>query len=361
MKDNKEKLLVIDLGKAYGGAEKLIENIILGLKDDFDITLAINNYGDFIKKSDCIKEFKILAVNNGMKTFINTIINLVNYVNSENIKIVHCHGTPSNIVGIILKKICKVKFITTIHSDLEYEFQGKKKLVYLKIQQYTVKYADHIVTVSKDLSNKFCEKYKKHSNKIQVIYNGMDMDYRGEMSNKNKEFTFLFVGRLVEIKNVEYLIDGLKYLKDNGKNFICNIIGEGEQEDSLREYVDELQLSNNVNFLGFKDKVCDYMRKSDALIMTSKMEGIPLVVIEAFANKLPVISSAVGGVVEMIDDHNNGILYDLGEKDAFKEILISIVEGKYDLEKIKENAFYSYQTKWSRKRLLNEYKQVFFN
>ena len=62
----KRKILMIDLGKSYGGAEKLIENIILGLKDDFDISIAIDRDGEFRRKSEAIKVCKTLFVNNNL-------------------------------------------------------------------------------------------------------------------------------------------------------------------------------------------------------------------------------------------------------------------------------------------------------
>lgn len=357
---SKKKLLIIDLGKSYGGMEKLIENLILGFKDEFEITLAVNTNGSFLNKTKVLNQCKIIKFDNNIKNFINTILNIKKYVKEERIEIIHCNGTPSNIIGIILKKILGIKFISTVHSDILYEFKGKKRQVYLNVERLTAKYSDYVVAVSKDLEKKLKCRHSKYSNKFITIYNGIYSDVISSIENKDSdELKILFVGRLTEIKNIPYLLRNLKKLKDVGKRFTCNIIGEGELEEDLKQFCNENDLSQYVNFLGYRDNINYYMRKSDLLIMTSNMEGIPLVILEAFSNNLPVISSKVGGVVEMIDNGVNGILYDLNEEFILSEILIDIMENKYNLDEIRNYAFKEYMNKWTREVMLDKYKKLY--
>lgn len=132
----KKKILMIDLGKSYGGAEKLIENIVIGLKEEFEFTLALDNNGEFREKSHIVRKCDIIYLTNDIKNLLFNVIKLRNYVNANKIDIIHCHGTPSNLIGSILRKICRVKFITTIHSDLMYEFQGKKGYILKNRKEY---------------------------------------------------------------------------------------------------------------------------------------------------------------------------------------------------------------------------------
>lgn len=353
------KLLIIDLGKEYGGAEKLIENIIVGLKSDTEVHLIINSNGDFAKKGKIFNDCKVVSLENSSKKFIGIILKVIKYVKKENITIVQCNGTPSNIVGIVLKMILRIRFISTIHSDISYEFEGLKRYIYLKIEKYTAKYADIMVAVSKNLEDKLKNRYPKFKDTIKLIYNGVEVKNTKDKKYDNNPKRLLFVGRLVEIKNVEYLIKGLTYLKENNKNFICDIIGEGPLEEKLKDLVNSCNLQDNVNFLGFKSDVKSYMENSDVFIMTSIMEGIPLVIIEAFATKLPVVASAVGGVNEMIENNESGILYNLNNVDSFNKILMNIVDDKVDLKRLARNAYIEYKNKWSRDRLIKDYKKAF--
>lgn len=360
--NKKNKLLIIDLGKAYGGMEKQIESILMGLENEFDITLAINSNGEFVKKSKCIKKYNIIKINNSVRLFCKTILTIIKYVRQENISVVHCNGTPANIIGIILKKALGIKFISAVHSDILYEFNGIKRFIYKFIEGITAKYANNVVVVSNNLKYKLISRYKKYSSKFIVIYNGVTFEKEKIKTIKdNHKFKMLFVGRLVEIKNIEYLLESIQQIKDSNFEFECNIIGDGELKKKLIESSCQKKIKSYINFLGFKDNIQEYMVNSDLLVMTSKMEGIPLVIIEAFANKLPVVSSSVGGICEMIENNYNGLLFDLNNTEGLSQIFLDIFNNKYDLNKIKENAYKEYKNKWTREVMVEEYKKLYIN
>ena len=241
-----------------------------------------------------------------------------------------------------------------------YEFQGKKKFIYSKIEKLTLKYADFIIPVSNNLKEKLINRHGKEDEKIKLIYNGINVGRSiANTREKDDKFKFLFVGRLVEIKNVELLLQGLHYIKNKRKDFVCNIIGDGEDLEKLKNMSKDLGLNSKVNFLGYRNDIQEFMTKSNVLILTSKMEGIPITIIEAFANKLPVISTAVGGVLEMIVNEETGILFDLENKDEFNRVLLDLLENKYDLDELSYNAYNQYFAKWNQKKLTNEYKCIY--
>ena len=356
----KKKVIVLDLGKSYGGAEKLIENIIVGLNEEFEFTLALDIDGEFVEKSNILKNHKILYFRNNAKNLIINIIKLRNYIRNNKIDIIHCHGTPSNLIGLILKKICKIKFITTIHSDLMYEFKGIKRDIYLKIEKATLENCDYSVAVSGDLLFKIKQRCNKNKENNLLIYNGIDVRENINIKRNDDDiFKFLFVGRLVEVKNIPFLLDGLNYVKGVNPNFICNIIGDGEERKSIEKLIVTLGLSNNVKLLGYKDNIQEYMLKSNALILTSKMEGIPITIIESFANKIPVISSAVGGVLEIVKNNKTGILYSLDDKVKFYKILLDFVNREYKYNDIVENAYNDYLCNWNCKSMIKKYKKLY--
>lgn len=360
--NKKSKLLIIDLGKAYGGMERQVESLLVGLEDEFHITLIVNSNGEFIQKSRLINDYNVIKINNSIKTFYKTIIKITKYVKQEDIKVVHCNGTPANIIGIILSKFLKVKFISAVHSDILYEFEGVKKFIYQIVEGITARYAKKVVVVSNDLQSKLRSRHKKYTDKFIVVYNGVTFEKENfKVSRDSNKFKMLFVGRLVDIKNIEYLLESIYKVKNTGFQFECNIIGEGELREELINSCIEKRIESYVNFLGFKDNIQEYMLDSDLLVMTSKMEGIPLVIIEAFANKLPVVSSSVGGICEMIENNYNGILFNLSDKDGLTKVFLDIFNNKYDLNEIKETAYGEYKNKWTREAMLGEYKKLYLN
>lgn len=345
-----KKILIINLGKEYGGAETLIRNITYHLKQ-FDISLCVDKDGEFYRKNLILKE-NILPCSAKKFQYILSIFEIIKYVKKNEIDIIHTHGTPANIIGALCKLIYKCKFIVTIHSDLDYDFSGKKLKIYKKIEKIICYFSDEIVTVSEDLRTKlFLRNIKK---KIKVIHNGIDVKISNEEISKDI-FTFLFVGRMSKVKNLELLLGGMNHLKNNNYLFKCNIIGEGEEKDKLSKIISNYNLDNYVDFVGFQENVSSYMRNSDLLLITSKMEGIPLVIIEAFANNLPVLASRVGGIPEMIINEKNGFLFDVNNTNEFYQKLIQIIQGNYDLDIIRENAYNDYFEKWNIDHMINQY------
>lgn len=356
-----KKILIIDLGKSYGGAEKLIENIINELKDNIEFTLLLDKNGEFLQRSNSLNDFKIITFNNNIKTLIINIIKIIKLVKYESYDVVHCHGTPSNLFGIILKRVLKIRVISTIHSDLEHEFTGKKKRIYLRIEKETVKSFDYVTVVSKNLQQKLNNRCNSKSrNNIKLIYNGINVNTHIEPEFLgNEEFKILFVGRLVEIKNIPLLLNTLAKIRKKYTDFKCYIIGEGDEENKLKELTKSIELEKNVCFLGFKNNIEGYMKSCDVLIMTSKMEGIPLTIIEAFANKLPVVSTEVGGVKEMISHNETGILFKSESAVELEKILLDIIARKYNLNDISENAYKEYKNKWKSNVMSTKYYKLY--
>ena len=120
-----KKVLFINLGKHYGGAEKLIE---LLAKENNSI-LALDIDGDFIRKINFDK-IKVIECSTKKLKLIKSIFLLKKYIKQEDINIIHSHGVPSNLISLILKYLTGVKVMTTIHSDIEFDFTGIKKNIY---------------------------------------------------------------------------------------------------------------------------------------------------------------------------------------------------------------------------------------
>lgn len=132
-----KKILLVNLGREYGGAEKVIENIFFEDTEGIEIHLATlkgNKLDEIITKS---KKGNYIALDNDKKSFFKIIKKIKLYVEKNNIDIIHAHGVTSEIVSTIVAKITKRKLITTIHSRADYDIKNKiKGKLYIKIQKY---------------------------------------------------------------------------------------------------------------------------------------------------------------------------------------------------------------------------------
>ena len=141
--------------------------------------------------------------------------------------------------------------------------------------------------------------------------------------------------------------------RESKGNFIkCNIIGDGSQKSDLEFQITQLGLKDTITLLGYKENVNEYIANSNLLIMTSIMEGIPMTIIEAFANKTAVLASDVGGISEMIQDNFNGILFESGK-------LQLIINKEINISNIERNAYRDYCNKWSLERMSACYYEAF--
>jgi glycosyltransferase involved in cell wall biosynthesis len=157
------------------------------------------------------------------------------------------------------------------------------------------------------------------SEPIHVIANGVDYDNLRELKPADNKSDIIFVGRLVDFKHVDVLIKAIAYLKEHGTEVSCNIVGDGPELAALRKLVNRLRVNTNVNFLGFvenSDDVYKLMKASKVLVLPSTHEGFGMVVIEAHACGLPVITidGPDNAAVHLVKHQINGSVVSLKAK-----------------------------------------------
>ena len=159
----------------------------------------------------------------------------------------------------------------------------------------------NIDTIFSESAIKFFHK-KSHS----IIPNGIDVNsYKASSKSKsNSPFTFIMIGRLEFMKNHSFLINIASQLKDY--DFRIQVVGSGVMESSLKKQVCDLNLNDRFEFLGSRKDVPDLLNNSDCLVLPSLWEAFPIVLLEAGACNIPVITTPVGSVPSLVDN-NNGL------------------------------------------------------
>ncbi len=153
--------------------------------------------------------------------------------------------------------------------------------------------------------------------KIHLTYNGIPLQEHGQAPvPMQPPYRLSSLGRFVEKKGYQYLITACKIMKDSGLDFRLSLAGDGPMRHKLQRRVRSLGLSDNVRFPGFLtyDRVSSLFQSTDIFLMPSVVlssgdrDGIPTVVVEALAHKLPVIATNVSGISEVIEDRVTGLL-----------------------------------------------------
>ena len=226
----------------------------------------------------------------------------------------HVHAHFANhpaVAGMIIARLTGIPFSFTAHgSDLHVD----RRMLALKVEA-----AEFGVTISqynRDMILRECGEHVAH--KIHVIHCGIDptVFVAGSRANRHGPLRILCVGSLVEVKGHRYLLEACGLLRERGVDFVLDLVGEGKLKRPLERLAARLNLHHRVRFRGglSRREVAQLCQEADVAALTSvptrsgKREGIPVVLMEAMASALPVVSSRLSGIPELVEHRRTGFL-----------------------------------------------------
>lgn len=296
---------------------------------------------------------------------------------NENYDIIHVHS-PFTIGKWALKFARKnnIPSISTIHTQYKSDFERKLKSKLL--QNFMMKYitkvlntSDHVLTVSKGFADEIKPTYG-YNKKVNVIRNATE--FKGtkspelveELKQKydlKDEFLFLFVGRVVENKNIQFSLQALSEVKKLGNsNFKFFIVGEGDYKDKLVEIVEKLDLKDNVIFTGLvsdRKLLGAYYQMCDLFMFPSFFDTCGIVALEAASFELPSLMLEKTYASELIRNYENGFIAP-NDPVTWAKVILEIMNNKEILNKVKSNAKKTLCKSWEEISLecLNYYKII---
>ena len=312
-----------------GGAEKSIINLTNVLKQDYNIKLL--TFEDIIK--DYKPEVPIINLNipkskNILRKIINVFrrtIKIRKIKKNLNIDVSISFLPGPNLINCLTKR--KDKVIVSIRNT---QSKLKKDLFRDFANLLTYILSDKVIAVSNMVKEDFIKRYKANDNKIEVIYNMVDLnrieqefkiDDGKEEIQKSKDKILINIGRLVEQKGQWHLIRVFKEIIKIYPNIKLVILGRGELEGYLRELIDFYNLKDKVLLLGFKENPYKYLKNSDIYISTSLYEGMSNTILEAMVCGLPVIAT----------DCKSGTREILAPQTNYKKTAMNVEEAEYGI------------------------------
>ena len=229
--------------------------------------------------------------------------------------VVHTHASKAGALGRRAAHKCGVNAIVhTFHGHVFHGYFGRfKTQAYIQVERNLARKSSAIVAISQKQKIELVEKFKICSEeKIKVIPLGFDLErfnsgkkakrteFRTRFGLENDEFVVGIVGRLVPIKNHELFLESVKMALDLGLRLKAVIVGDGERRNLLEDVVDRLNIRESVVFTGWYLNVDEVLAGLDLVALTSRNEGTPVSLIEAQAAGVPVISTNVGGVEDIV-------------------------------------------------------------
>jgi glycosyltransferase involved in cell wall biosynthesis len=161
--------------------------------------------------------------------------------------------------------------------------------------------------------------------RLHTVHCGVDMERFAprELRTGEGPLSVLAVAQLVRRKGIDVLLDAVALLRDRGIPVEAVIVGDGDERRSLESRARRLGLDDAVTFAGAvgQDQIPDYYARADVFCLASFAEGIPIVLMEAMAQELPVVATAIMGVPELVVHGGSGLLVPPGRADELAAAL----------------------------------------
>lgn len=170
--------------------------------------------------------------------------------------------------------------------------------------------------------------------RLLVIHCGVDVGQFRQIEVKPRARKLLYTGRLASEKGLPVLFESLKLLDQQGYDFELTLVGDGEERKSLEELAQQMDIAGRLVFAGFasQDGVRGYLLQSDVFILPSFAEGVPVSLMEAMACGIPVIATQVGGIAELIETGETGLLVPPSDPAMLRDAIARYLDN-YDLRK----------------------------
>ena len=319
----------------------------------------------FKKKTDYEKNYNLIRI----PIFNFHILNIIGLVELQIIiinfflfKIINpqiIHGHYFYPFGSCLRFLSNKRkaFVSIIGSDINIDTNKipKVKKIIKKLDPSKIRF----ISVSEKLKDKLLSINK--SLDINLIYDGLDFEkFKKITPKKNKEkLTFCFVGRLTYEKGFDIIIDLIKYYNKN-TNIKWNIVGNGNLNQQL---IHNLQYTNNINYYPSlsNSETLSIISESDLMIFPSRFEGIPNVLKEAGYLKVPIITTSVGGIGELLNYGELGtMIYDI-EFTHFKNEIDLFIKSSKDHKIKAELLFKNIDNNYSASENMNKLNKLYNN
>ena len=309
-------LTLIDKPTALGGAERMACEIAMGLDPDrFERWFCATRRAPTRLLDDELRQagVRYVSLNRTRRFDLRAWWKLLRLLRKERIDVVHAHLFGSNAAGSVLGRLARVPVVIAHEHTWSFEGAPLQKVV---DRQVVGRLADRIIAVSEADRRKMIEIERIPSDRISVIPNGIpplrhdDADIRQELGIPADAPVVGVVAVVRPQKRLDRLVRAAALLRTEFPSLRVLVAGDGSPAEfhRVRALIEELGVGDVVVMLGERSDVSAILRALDVGVLSSDFEGLPLAVIEYMAAGVPVVATAVGGLPELVDDGETGLL-----------------------------------------------------
>ena len=379
--NNKINILMILPWMITGGADRFVLDLVSNLdKNKFEITILTTEPNKNVLRQQFEENATVYDLTSFLSqkywlSFINYIIekNNINLIFNTNSKFGY------SILPYLKSKNPNIPIIDYIHMEEWYNRNGG----YSRYSTMMKSVIDKTLTCNENSKRILKEHFGRNSEEIETVYIGVDEEkFNPSKFNKNellekyglqneKRYILSYICRISEQKRPILLLEIVKKLKEKRNDFLVLVVGNGNLLEKMKKKASEMEILENIKFLGNIEKTGEIYALSDATINCSIKEGLALTSYESLSMGVPVISANVGGQKELITEDVGIVVTCMqDEKTIYSEdydsneindYVVGIENVLNNLEKYKENCRNRILDKFTSKNMINKMTKIFEN
>ncbi|WP_045469651.1 glycosyltransferase family 4 protein [Winogradskyella sp. PG-2] len=270
------------------------------------------------------------------------------HTNAKIVLVIHSNGESFKMLNIYYPKLRNTNYYKHL----------------LEQEQEVLSSVDKLGFVAKNAMEHFQNLNPSYdSNKLFYVYNGIGgipkIKRTEQLAKLPAKYTFYCAGSITKRKGQELIIRAFNGLSEEEKlQFNITFLGDGAEKVKLENFVKVNKLDKHIFFKGFVNDVTSYLMQSNGFMLTSYDEGLPVAIIEALRLGLPIISTNVGGIPEMVEDKHNGFLIEPKEEEVFQTFKNL---SQYNLDEMGENSQKMYEEKFTQNAMFRDYANIFLS
>jgi len=369
----KDKINLALFWPKYSSESTSLNDLVLRLdKDRFNV-IFIYLTGFSVEKN-LMEEagYKVFYLSNieMVKGFrFSILFRLVKILEENNIDILHCHRHKSSIYGALAGMLAKSPVVLShVHG-----LSRTRNIVRRVVNFIVFKRFNRIIGCARSVQDDILrDNWFLSAEKVSVLENSVDCHCFMEVSITKAQakqmlglssdvFVFGTIGRLAPTKGLTYLIEAFSKVKQKMPSAHLVLFGDGACRAELEEQASKLSCSDSIHFLGHRDNIEQLIKGMDVFILSSIAEGMPRAILEAMAAGIPCIATEAGGIPEIINTPDVGLLVPPMDENALKDAMITLANApaqklKYLIEKARERVLTNFNHDVVKKKLENTYE-----
>ena len=328
-------------GEHYSGAERVQDLLACCLPEfGFDVGFACLKPGKF-PQARTAQHVQLFSTPMKSRLDFTAMRSLIRVIRQHGYQLLHAHTPRTLMLGACLKMCTQLPLVYHVHSPTSRDStRPVQNWINARIESASMRMADRLITVSQSLAA-VLQNQGVRPKRISVVRNGVPVATRRRSDVRpSGAWTVGTVALFRPRKGIEVLIDALAILRERGLNLKLRAVGPFETEDyerKIKRQVGDRGLEDHVCWTGFTSDVSQELTRMDLFALPSLFgEGLPMVVLEAMAAGVPVISTLVEGVPEAVRDGWDGALARPNDAAAFAEAMRRVIED-WDWNKLQSN------------------------